>query len=98
MTQTPTAVLPHTLRFQSIANRIVRAMLRTPLICRLAGRRLVTVYVIGRNSGARYNNERCGDRPEAASSVPKLTLVPAPLCSRAGRRQSALGANMCASF
>jgi uncharacterized protein YcsI (UPF0317 family) len=55
MTQTPTAVLPHTLRFQSIANRIVRAMLRTPLICRLASRRLVTVYVIGRNSGARYN-------------------------------------------
>ena len=55
MTQAPTAATPQTLRFQSVANRIVRAILRTPLICRLAGRRLVTVYVIGRKTGTRYN-------------------------------------------
>ena len=39
---------------QPVANRIVRGLLRTPLICRGIGSRLVTVYVIGRKSGRRY--------------------------------------------
>jgi deazaflavin-dependent oxidoreductase (nitroreductase family) len=33
---------------------LVRGILRVPLLCRLAGRRLITVYVIGRKSGRRY--------------------------------------------
>ncbi len=43
-----------TLPIQAIANRIVRGMLRTPLIAAAMGRRLVTVYVTGRKSGRRY--------------------------------------------
>jgi hypothetical protein len=42
------------LPIQTIANRIVRGLLRTPLICRALGSRLVTVYVTGRKSGRRY--------------------------------------------
>jgi deazaflavin-dependent oxidoreductase (nitroreductase family) len=43
-----------TLALQGLVNRAVRAMLRAPLVSRLAGRRLVTVYVVGRKSGRRY--------------------------------------------
>ncbi len=43
-----------TLAVQALANRIVRGLLRTPLLSRLAGSRLVTVYVVGRKSGRRY--------------------------------------------
>jgi len=50
-TATPRA---RTLPIQTIANRIVRGLLRTPLICRAVGSRLVTVYVTGRKSGRRY--------------------------------------------
>ncbi len=39
---------------QALVNRIVRGVLRTPLLSRLAGRRLLTVYVVGRKSGRRY--------------------------------------------
>ena len=39
---------------QDLVNRIVRGLLRTPLLSRLAGSRLVTVYVTGRKSGRRY--------------------------------------------
>ncbi|WP_433362453.1 nitroreductase/quinone reductase family protein [Actinoplanes sp. CA-142083] len=46
--------LPKTLRFQGVANRIVRVLLRTPLIARGVGTRLITVYVVGRKSGKRY--------------------------------------------
>lgn len=42
------------LRFQGAANRIVRVLLRTPLICRVIGRSLITVFVVGRKSGTRY--------------------------------------------
>ena len=42
------------LAVQGLVNRIIRGMLRTPLVGRLAGRRLVTVYVVGRKSGRRY--------------------------------------------
>jgi hypothetical protein len=43
-----------TLRWQWLANRVVRGLLRTPLVCRLAGNRLITVYVVGRKSGRRF--------------------------------------------
>jgi deazaflavin-dependent oxidoreductase (nitroreductase family) len=43
-----------TLRFQGIANWIVRALGRTPLVNRALGRWLVTVYVVGRKSGRHY--------------------------------------------
>jgi hypothetical protein len=43
------------LRLQGLVNRIVRGALRTPLVSRLAGTRLLTVYVVGRKSGKRYS-------------------------------------------
>jgi deazaflavin-dependent oxidoreductase (nitroreductase family) len=43
-----------TLALQGLVNRIVRGLLRAPLVSRLAGSRLVTVYVTGRKSGRRY--------------------------------------------
>ena len=43
-----------TLKAQNLVNRIVRGLLRTPLLRQLASRRLVTVYVTGRKSGRRY--------------------------------------------
>jgi len=55
-----------TLRFQGLANRIVRAVLRTPLLCRLAGRRLITLYVVGRKSGRRYTVPVAYTRHEGA--------------------------------
>ena len=50
----PEDVRARTLAFQNLANRIVRALLRTPLICRVVGNRLITVYVVGRKSGRHY--------------------------------------------
>jgi hypothetical protein len=43
-----------TLAFQGVANRIVRGLLRTPLVSRGIGKRLITLYVVGRRSGKRY--------------------------------------------
>jgi deazaflavin-dependent oxidoreductase (nitroreductase family) len=43
-----------TLGAQNLANRVVRGLLRTPLLCRAVGGRLVTLYVVGRKSGRRY--------------------------------------------
>jgi deazaflavin-dependent oxidoreductase (nitroreductase family) len=43
-----------TMPVQALANRIVRGLLRTPLLSRLVGSRLVTVYVVGRKSGRHY--------------------------------------------
>jgi deazaflavin-dependent oxidoreductase (nitroreductase family) len=42
------------LAMQGLANGIVRGMLRAPLLSRLAGERLVTLYVVGRKSGKQY--------------------------------------------
>ena len=42
------------LAVQGLANRIVRGLLRTPLVSHLVGSRLVTVYVVGRKSGRHY--------------------------------------------
>ncbi len=43
-----------TLPLQGLANRLVLGLLRTPLLCRVAGSRLVTLYIVGRKSGRRY--------------------------------------------
>ena len=43
-----------TMAMQAAANRVVRGLLRTPLLSRAVGARLVTVYVTGRKSGRRY--------------------------------------------
>lgn len=43
------------LPMQSAANRIIRCMLHTPLLCRAAGGRLVVVYAVGRKSGRQYS-------------------------------------------
>ena len=40
---------------QAQVNGLVRGLLRTPLLSRLIGRRLLTVYVVGRKSGRRYS-------------------------------------------
>jgi hypothetical protein len=50
----PRSEAPPTLRLQGLVNRLVRAGLATPLLGRLAGRRLLTVYVKGRTTGRRY--------------------------------------------
>src|SRR5437763_14394927 len=43
-----------TLAAQALVNRVVRGLLCTPLVSRLIGSRLITVYVVGRKSGRRY--------------------------------------------
>lgn len=48
------AAQPRTLAFQGVANRVVRVLLRTPLLGRLAGARLLTIYVVGRKTGRRF--------------------------------------------
>jgi hypothetical protein len=52
--QPTAAVRAQTLPLQGLVNRVIRGLLRTPLLCRLAGRRLITVYLVGRKSGRRY--------------------------------------------
>ncbi|HEY2273761.1 MAG TPA: nitroreductase/quinone reductase family protein [Jatrophihabitantaceae bacterium] len=43
-----------TLALQGLVNRIMRGLLRTPLVSRAIGARLITVYVVGRKTGRRY--------------------------------------------
>jgi hypothetical protein len=43
-----------TLAMQGLANRVVRGLLRTPLLSRAVGTKLVTLYIMGRKSGRRY--------------------------------------------
>ena len=45
---------PRTMALQGVANRVVRGLLRTPLVSRGIGKRLLTVYAVGRKSGKRY--------------------------------------------
>ena len=47
-------VRAQTLAFQGLANWIMRGLLRTPLVCRGLGDRLITVYVVGRKSGRHH--------------------------------------------
>ena len=44
---------PRTMALQGVVNRIVRGVLRTPGLAKVAGRRLITLYVVGRRSGRR---------------------------------------------
>ena len=43
-----------TMALQGVANQFVRGLLRTPLVSRGIGRRLITLYVVGRKSGKHY--------------------------------------------
>jgi len=43
-----------TLALQGVANRIVRGLLRTPLLSRAVGNRLISLYIVGIKSGRRY--------------------------------------------
>jgi deazaflavin-dependent oxidoreductase (nitroreductase family) len=43
-----------TLRWQGAANRVMRGMLRTPVLAQAMGSKLVTLQVTGRKSGRRY--------------------------------------------
>jgi deazaflavin-dependent oxidoreductase (nitroreductase family) len=47
-------VRAQTMPVQGLVNRMIRGLLRTPLLSRLAGKRLITLYVVGRRSGRRY--------------------------------------------
>jgi hypothetical protein len=44
-----------TLPLQKLVNPVVRGVLRAPLLSRLAGKRLITLYVTGRKTGRRFN-------------------------------------------
>lgn len=54
MTSTTSQPRAQTLTAQRAVNRMIRGLLRTPLVCRLVGRRLITVYVVGRKTGRRF--------------------------------------------
>src|ERR1700744_1347190 len=43
-----------TMKAQGLVNGLVRGMLRTPLVSRGVGSRLVTLYITGRKSGRHY--------------------------------------------
>ncbi len=43
-----------TMALQGLVNRMVLGLLRTPLLCRVVGNRLVTLYIVGRKSGRHY--------------------------------------------
>ncbi len=43
-----------TMALQGMVNRVMRGLLRTPLLSRAAGARLVTLYIVGRKSGRHY--------------------------------------------
>ena len=43
-----------TMALQPLVNRVVLGLLRTPLLCRVVGKRLITLYIVGRKSGRHY--------------------------------------------
>ena len=55
-----------TLAWQGLANAIVRGLLRVPLVSRGVGKRLITLYVVGRKSGKRYTVPVAYTRHEGA--------------------------------
>jgi deazaflavin-dependent oxidoreductase (nitroreductase family) len=55
-----------TMAFQGVANRLVRGLLRTPLVSRGIGRYLITLYVVGRKSGKHYTVPVAYTRHEGA--------------------------------
>jgi hypothetical protein len=52
--QPASAVRAQTLPLQKLVNRVIRGLLRTPLLRRLVGKYLITVYLVGRKSGRHY--------------------------------------------
>lgn len=54
MTESKPTVRAKTLPVQRMANLVVRGLLRAPVLRRLVGRRLITIYVVGRKSGRGY--------------------------------------------
>lgn len=69
MDTTPRA---QTLRMQRLVNRVVRTILRTPVLSRLAGRRLVVLEVVGRRSGRRF------EVPVAYTRLGEVLLIGTP--------------------
>ena len=47
-------VRAQTLPLQSLVNTVIRGLLRAPVLSHIIGKRLVTVYVVGRKSGRHY--------------------------------------------
>ena len=43
-----------TMAIQGFANSVMRGLLATPLLSQAVGKRLVTLYIVGRKSGRRY--------------------------------------------
>ncbi|WP_196804486.1 nitroreductase/quinone reductase family protein [Cellulomonas sp. URHD0024] len=54
MTDRPPTPTARTIRGQRLVNLVVRGLLRIPGLNRIVGGRLVTLYVVGRQSGRRY--------------------------------------------
>jgi deazaflavin-dependent oxidoreductase (nitroreductase family) len=52
--QTATGGKAQPLALQGLANRVVNALLHTPLISTVIGKRLITLHIVGRKSGKRY--------------------------------------------
>jgi hypothetical protein len=57
---------------QGLVNRVVQVMLRTPLLCRVVGRRLITIEVVGRKSGRRF------EVPVAYTRAGEVLLIGTP--------------------
>jgi hypothetical protein len=53
-TETAIVARAQTLTAQRLVDRLVRGLLRTPLLSRVLGKRLITIYVGGRKTGRRY--------------------------------------------
>src|ERR1035437_3726080 len=53
-----------TMALQPLVNRVVLGLLRTPLLCRVVGKRLVTLYIVGRKSGRHYAARVPSPRPD----------------------------------
>ncbi|KUL30947.1 nitroreductase/quinone reductase family protein [Actinoplanes awajinensis] len=64
--RSPGAGRAQTLALQGVANAIVRVLLRVPVVSRGIGKRLVTLYVVGRRSGKRYTVPVAYTRHEGA--------------------------------
>ena len=60
--QPTSAARAQTLPLQGLVNRVNRGLLRTPLLCRLVGRRLLTMYLVGRKPGRHYAVPVAGTR------------------------------------
>jgi deazaflavin-dependent oxidoreductase (nitroreductase family) len=50
----PSTARAQTLPLQGLVNRLVRGLIRAPLVSRLIGQRLITLYAVGRKTGYHY--------------------------------------------